>query len=368
MIGADYLENPGPHGGACTSCHAGNSAGATKEAAHTGLVHDPSAGEATACRGCHLDTIEKHAASLHGTQNGYQTMFDLRGAGPAGQVEAMFQARCASCHTSCGTCHISRPSAVKGGLVSGHRFRETPSMVDNCTACHGSRIGAEYRGENTLAGTPIPGDVHYRAGKNCMFCHDGAELHGDGTTPDLRYLAPGAPSCTDAGCHDDVENDSNSWHSAHGKSTAFAARLSCQVCHSQPYKNCYSCHVELDRQGLDHPSRIDFRIGRNAQPDFAGADIDYVVVRHIPIAPNSFEPWGVTQSSYGATPTWRYATPHNIAKRTSQAWPATYPEVPCFSACHEQEDLFLTADYLDTLSVLRPEEVEANRNVVVTLK
>ena len=317
MVTSDYLEQPGPHGGACVGCHAGHGDKSDKAEAHAGMVKDPSAGEAPACRECHAETVTKHAASLHGTQNGYATMFARRGAGPAGQVDAMFTARCASCHTSCGQCHISRPVAVEGGLVGGHKFRKTPSMVDNCTACHGSRIGAEFRGENRVDDRLLPGDAHYRAGKNCMFCHDGAELHGDGTTPDLRYEAPGAPVCTD--CHPDVNSDDNSWHAVHGRANS-GTFLACQVCHSQPYKNCYDCHVRTDSQGLEHPSVVDFRVGRNAAPS-ARRPWDLVVVRHIPIAPESFSAWGITQSSYDAEPTWRFATPHNIAKHTSQAWP-----------------------------------------------
>jgi thiosulfate/3-mercaptopyruvate sulfurtransferase len=294
-------------------------------------------------------------------------MFARRLAGPAGQVEAMYQDRCASCHTSCGTCHISRPSAVKGGLVAGHRFRATPSMVDNCTACHGSRIGAEYRGENSLNGAVIPADAHYRAGKNCMFCHTGTELHGEGTTPDLRYEAPGAPDCLD--CHPEAATDSeseNPWHSTHGPE-ASGSKLACQVCHSQPYKNCYQCHVQLDEQGLEFPSRIDFRIGRNAQPEHAG-DADYVLVRHIPIAPASFADWGVSLGNYTSEPTWRYATPHNLARRTSVAYPEGYPNTRCSSACHNRDEIRLTTAYLDSLQtqgVLVAEEKLANQHVVV---
>ena len=43
------------------------------------------------------------------------------------------------------------------------------------------------------------------------------------------------PRCEN--CHGGV---SNSYHNAHVD--GFASNLQCQVCHSQPYKNCTNCH------------------------------------------------------------------------------------------------------------------------------
>lgn len=353
-----------PHGGRCVSCHHGDDAASVKAVAHTGMIPDPSAGDAPACRECHADEVENHAASLHATQNGYHTMFDLRGAGPAGQVDAMFEARCASCHTTCGQCHISRPNSIGGGMVNGHQVLRRPSQQDNCTACHGSRVGNEFRGENKLGDTPIPADAHYLKLMNCGHCHDGAELHGDGATPDSRYHAPGAANCLD--CHPEVESDSNLWHSFHARATS-EEQLSCQVCHAQSYKNCYGCHVQVDSQGLRHPSRIDFRIGRNPAPD-AAHPWDWVVLRHIPIAEDTYAPWGITMSSYAALPTWRMATPHNIRKHTSHAYPSSGA---CSSACHDHEELFLTEAYIQTLieqGVMSTSEIEANQGVIATLR
>jgi hypothetical protein len=367
LVTGEYLGNPGPHGGSCSGCHGGRAHRSVKGEAHAGITRDPSAGPAPACRICHAAIVTRHAASLHGTQNGYQTMFALRGAQPAGQVSAMFAVRCASCHTSCGQCHVSRPDAAGGGLVSGHRFRRVPSMDDNCAACHSSRVGAEFRGENRVGDRLLPGDAHYLSGETCVFCHPGTELHGDGGTPSLRYEAPGAPSCTE--CHSEVETDDNNhWHVKHGRTTG-EPRLACQVCHSQPYRNCFDCHVGTGSQGLQHPSRIDFRIARNPART-ARRPWDLVVVRHVPVSPASFDAWGVSLGSYGAEPTWRFATPHNIARRTAQAWPEGYgnPGVSCGGGCHGRRELFLTPAYLDTLlqeGLLSPAEVPANQRLTV---
>lgn len=366
MVRADF---PGsnPHGSDCVTCHGGVNGRLTKEEAHAGMVADPSAGDASSCKQCHQGVFDKHAKSLHGTQNGYLTMFHRRGASPEGQVQSMFQARCSGCHTSCGQCHVSRPNAVKGGLVSGHKFLKTPSQSDNCTACHGSRIHDEFTGKNKFQNASVAADTHYLHLMNCFSCHTEQDAHGDGTTPATRYDVEGAPGCLD--CHPTVESDSNLWHTLHARNTS-QTRLQCQVCHSQPYKNCYSCHVKQDSQGIRFPSQIDFRIGRNPNVT-EKRPWDYVVLRHIPIAPDSFEPWGITITDYTAEPTWRFTTPHNIKKRTTQSYPDGYPDsATCSANCHGNEDLFLTEGYINSKiqeGVMVSEEVQANQPVVVTL-
>ena len=289
-------------------------------------------------------------ASLHTTQEGYFTAFMRRGGDADGDAyDSMFQSRCADCHSSCGQCHVSRPNAVGGGLTHGHAFRKTPSQTNQCTACHGSRIGDEFRGKNE----GIPPDVHYLDGMNCMDCHTGTELHGDGTTPAQRFANEAGPQCVD--CHENADSaDSDVMHH-----TLHAGTVSCQVCHSVTYKNCYSCHVERDSQGLRFPSEMDFRIGRNP----AVTDrhpYDYVLLRHIPIAPDTFEPWGLAMPDYAAASTWRMATPHNIQRNT--------PQTEACGNCHESLDLFLTADYISELmdrGLMVPEEVEANETALV---
>jgi len=107
------------------------------------------------------------------------------------------------------------------------------------------------------------------------------------------------------------------------------------------------------------PSRMDFRIGRNPNPTPA-RPWDYVVVRHVPIAPTSFLDWGVGLPEYAAAPTWRFATPHNIQKHT--------PQNASCEACHGARDLFLTPEYADTLvqeGLMFQEEIQANDGVFV---
>lgn len=337
----------------CTACHWGQDEAVDKDEAHAGMIVAPSTGEATACQACHAKETAAMPGSLHATQNGYHTAFAARGGDPQGdsQYQAMFGNLCSKCHTSCGQCHISRPVSVGGGLINGHDFRKTPSQTEQCIACHGSRIGAEFRGRNT----GIPADVHYLAGMNCMSCHDDVELHGDGTTPANRFANDAGPQCTN--CHDlEAESESSParlYHDEH------VDRVQCQVCHSVAYKNCYACHVELGEHGLRFPSQMDFRIGRNAKQS-EKRPYEYAVLRHVPVAPDTFEPWGIELPDYAAEPTWRLATPHNIQKNT--------PQTESCANCHGSLDLFLSLEYVAGLvqeGLMVSTEVEANEPVVV---
>lgn len=166
----------------------------------------------------------------------------------------------------------------------------------SCTACHGTRVGEEFRGMH--AG--IPADVHYNKGMQCVACHNADEVHTSSADSKHRY-DESLTQCED--CHQ-IGNE-NSYHAVHGN------KLSCQVCHSQPYKNCYSCHVGKESRGLTRPSEIDFKIGKNHLKS-ESRPYDYTVVRHVPIAPDSYDDWAPGQlSNFSALPTWKHATPHN---------------------------------------------------------
>ena len=88
---------------------------------------------------------------------------------------------------------------------------------------------------------------------------------------------------------------------------------------------------------------------------------DYVVLRHVPIAPTSFDDWEPNaMTAFASEPTWKYASPHNIRRET--------PQGTC-GGCHGNEELFLTVEYIQSLideGVMFSEEIEANDGVVVT--
>lgn len=356
---------------ACTTCHGGQSV-PDKEAAHEGLVADPSRDAEATCGECHPNVLAMNEHSLHNNMAGYWTVLEKRmgvtelteadAAEAHAAVGEMFNNHCASCHAGCGDCHVSQPGSVGGGLIDGHSFNATPSMTRNCTACHGSRVGNEYLGkhEGLLA------DVHFRQGRmSCVDCHSGAEMHGqtgkceqchtapEGATlppPNHRYDGAQSPRCETCHVTASVGTDGIEMHAAHG------GDLSCQVCHSISYTSCDGCHVQLSEDtGLPFfrtdGSYQTFLIGRNPRKSF-DRPYDYVPVRHVPIAEDSFAFYGPDLLPFfEALPTWAYATPHNIQRDT--------PQNASCEACHGNESLFLTADKV------APVELEANRAVIV---
>ncbi len=336
----------------CIACHQGRDGVLTKDQAHQGLVARPSADPDGVCKDCHALEMGRLAVSLHGGLWGEKNILAARHGAPdyeslpAG-VKAGYDRDCGGCHTSCGDCHVNRPPSVGGGFVAGHRFG-VPDMTENCTACHGSRVGAEYRGENAGIGA----DVHYvPGGKKCVFCHSKNELHGDYSRKQDRWSATFHPTCEK--CHGDAQAD-NAYHRRHW------GDLSCQTCHSQDYKSCNSCHAGT---GLAEPSFMAFKIGRNPIPD--RRSYRFVTLRHIPIAPDTYRDWGTAElPDFTVAPTWKYTAPHNIQRWTDRT---VVPEGgDCTTACHGSPDgvegFFLRQSDLDAMS---PAEAEANRDLIV---
>jgi hypothetical protein len=336
----------------CQGCHGGVQVD-DKEAAHEGVVKDPSFGPDSQCSMCHAEQAEPFQTSLHASQAGYFTSMAARGADVESEpIQEMFGNHCQSCHTTCGDCHIAQPDSVGGGLIDGHVFKKTPSLTRNCTACHGSRVGDDYLGKHE----DIPGDVHFRQGRmTCVACHDGGSLHSSATgegdeIADHRYDGPQMPACVS--CHDAVADGSDGV----AQHTMHQDKLSCQVCHSVSYTNCDNCHVEIsETSGKPFFSveehYLSFMIGRNPRQD-ENRPYEWVVLRHVPVAPDNYSFYGEDLTpDFDAMPTWVYTTPHNIQKNT--------PQNESCATCHGNADIFLTADKV------KPEELEANRDVIV---
>jgi thiosulfate/3-mercaptopyruvate sulfurtransferase len=329
----------------CITCHGGVS-GAGGMEAHEGVIRDPDSVET--CGPCHNEIAEADAGSLHSNLSGYWTVLAARSApDKMAQLEEMMDNHCVKCHTTCGQCHVSRPTNLGGGLSAGHEFKGIPPMNLTCTGCHGSRVENEYKGKNR----PVPADVHWiKNGMPCFDCHTADEMHGNVEAGDSRYDGPPSPGCQDADCHPGVApGDGVPNHTE----THFEA-VSCQVCHSTTYKNCYSCHVSQE-EGVAifkiEPSVMGFEIGYNPIQS-EDRPWKYVPLRHVPVDPESFAYYGEDLlPNFAALPTWKYATPHNIQRNT--------PQTETCDACHGNAELFLTAD--DVL----PEELDANQDVIV---
>lgn len=330
----------------CVTCHGGNGASGKKEEAHEGVLREPIS--ATACGDCHPDTVEHDADSLHSTLQGYHTVLEQRTTDETLEVimEEAFGNHCGSCHTSCGQCHVSRPTNLGGGLTAGHEFKGIPPMNLTCTGCHGSRVEMEYKGRNE----GIPADLHWtQVGMPCFDCHTADEMHGNlGYEPDHRYDGPPTPACTD--CHPKVVEDPDIMeHRIHTEDVA------CQVCHVAEYKNCYSCHVQKSEEGTPffkiEPSVMEVKIGYNPIQS-EERPWKWVTLRHVPIDPETFAYYGENLlPNFDNRPTWFYATPHAIQRVAPQA-------EECDN-CHGNTELFLTEDDL------LPYEIEANQDVVV---
>lgn len=78
----------------------------------------------------------------------------------------------------------------------------------------------------------------------------------------------------------------------------------------------------------------------------------YVPVRHVPVAPTSYEFYGENLlRNFDVLPTWVYTTPHNIQRNT--------PQNASCEACHTNPEIFLTADKVQAV------EQNANASVIV---
>ncbi len=335
----------------CTTCHGGTSGTDDIEAAHEGMVPDPD--QVETCGTCHAETVNNFTEnSLHWDLGGYMTVLQERSDEEhMPQLLEAYDNHCASCHSSCGQCHISRPAANGGGLLDGHVFKGTPPPYSTCTGCHGSRVESEFKGKNTdKEENRYPADVHYNpGGMNCNDCHAADEMHGTAGDVEHRYEGAVVPSCTDEGCHEGVASSDIPQHSE-----GHLAQLSCQVCHTISYKNCYNCHVQQSDEGVPFfkidESQMGVQIGLN--PIRTGdRPWKYVPVRHVPIARDSFAYYGEDLlPNFDSRPTWTYATPHTIQRVTPQNQGCD---------CHSNLDLFLTADDVE------PDELEANQAIIV---
>lgn len=310
----------------CTGCHNGKDKTADKEKAHSGdFISHPSAEYETKCAACHKSVTDNFKNSIH---NGYGqkrkvTMrsglsgpdeFDKL---PAHQIEG-YTNNCATCHGTCGNCHVVRPALGGGGLANGHSFSKTPDMVGICVTCHSSRGGHAFMG----VASGMQPDTHLKKMNfKCTSCHSGSELHGSSEMVIQRYAYKELPTCDK--CHPGKQS-SNMYHSIHYDD------FNCQVCHSQNYNNCGSCHVH--GEGARIPSYMDFKIAMNPIPDIkTGYRVS--LVRRTLAAPDNWEKYGVSQyANFDVFPTYNYTTPHNILKWTERTQVAE--GASCSANCH----------------------------------
>ncbi|MHC1706411.1 MAG: hypothetical protein AB9842_02690 [Bacteroidales bacterium] len=357
--GYNAFKNSGHYNLGCVGCHGGVDNTADKNEAHSGdFVRHPSVLYETTCKACHNAIVTNFKTSLHNgfgqkrkvaIRSGFSGSDDFDQL-PAHQIEG-YNKNCATCHASCGDCHIVRPTIGGGGLSSGHNFNKTPDMINICVTCHVSRGGHAYLG--VASGTKA--DVHLtQAGFKCMNCHSGEELHGDGVKVEQRYAYSKLPKCDS--CHTGISN-SNTYHTAH------YSDFNCQVCHSQVYNNCGSCHIH--GAGARIPAYMGFKIASNPIPDLK-IGFDFTLVRRTLAAPDNWMEYGVPQyANFDALPTYNYTSPHNILRWTAR----TDVEVgsACYSNCHirNESGVFVNKELYLFQEDLLPWEVGATSHITV---
>jgi thiosulfate/3-mercaptopyruvate sulfurtransferase len=328
MGGAGYqaFKESGHYKVGCTGCHNGKDNTSDKVKAHgADFISHPSASYETKCAACHQQISANFKNSIHngfGQKRKVTMRSGLSGPDefdklPAHQIEG-YTNNCATCHGTCGNCHVVRPALGGGGLANGHAFTRKPDMVSTCVTCHSSRGGHAYMG--VASGTQP--DVHLKkAGFKCMDCHTGGELHGSNERAIQRYAYKELPTCDK--CHAGKQN-SNMYHSVH------YSDFNCQVCHSQNYNNCGSCHVH--GEGARIPSYLDYKIALNPIPDIK-TGFKFSLVRRTLAAPDNWERFGVSEyANFDIFPTYNYTTPHNILRWTDRTRVAE--GASCSANCH----------------------------------
>ena len=314
----------------CTGCHNGVGDTGNKEEAHSGdWIASPSMFYEEECATCHQEISDNFATSLHngtGQKRKVAIRSGLSGADefdqlPAHQIAA-YDAKCAICHGTCGNCHVVRPASGGGGLANGHNFNKTPDMLNVCVTCHTSRGGHAYLGQDPST----KADVHLtESGFECLACHDGMEIHGDGNPVDQRYAYNELPECEM--CHSGLER-ANNYHTMH------YGDFNCQVCHSQDYNNCGACHIKDGHAEV--PSYMDFKIALNPIPDVKSEFEKFVLVRRTLAHPDNWVGYGedLAYSNFDALPTYNFTTPHNILRWTDRTEGGT----TCSSNCHIRQE------------------------------
>ena len=312
LVDEAFLEDPNHGDIGCEVCHGGDPENTDYDKAHQGVDLEPSFPAPGVCADCHDDVAENYATSLHYTVRGLRQGLDRRADSDPDKRRELFGAfgNCARCHSTCGQCHVGRPIQVGGGLKNGHMFSAELDMDETCARCHGSGV-AEFQGKADEAILP---DLHFSEAEfTCMDCHSKEELHGDGNTYSDRYHMESSPSCLD--CHEEIYDDDAENKKTH---TMHKDRVSCQVCHSQAYTNCTSCHLDTPWTEDKYTSRMDFKIGYNPNPDEKHPE-KFVLLRQTPITRDMFEKVAPgALSNFDQAPTWAMATPHNIQRQTPQ--------------------------------------------------
>lgn len=165
-------------------------------------------------------------ASLHYTSRGMGYWYDKDHGGLETVTGVPYsELSCKNCHVvSCDDCH---KTDVKGKAAYSTKVARDQTV---CLKCH-AREAAVMKIDKSQDHE----DVHVLAGKQCMDCHTGSDVHGDGTEyTSMKQV--GAVSARCEGCHEEIARTTS--HTVHG------GKLDCSACHVRQVVSCTNCHFE----------------------------------------------------------------------------------------------------------------------------
>ncbi len=169
-----------------------------------------------------------YSKSLHYDAHGMAYWYSKEQGGIEKLTEIPYEKLpCSHCHIlSCDKCHKTKEN---GKLV--YSVKIAKNMKKNCLRCH----ARERAILGLMKKTGIP-DVHFSKGMNCVSCHSGKDIHGDGK----RYVSmrePGAINVKCENCHkNNVPNTIS--HTIH------KGKLDCTACHVAQTITCANCHMD----------------------------------------------------------------------------------------------------------------------------
>jgi hypothetical protein len=165
-------------------------------------------------------------SSLHHTSRGMGFWYDKKNGGLEAVTGVPYsELGCKNCHVaSCDGCHRT--------VVDGKAVYSTKAATDQglCLKCH-AREAAMMKTDKAQNHE----DVHFSRGMQCMNCHTGSDVHGDGTEYASMKQA-GAVGAKCETCHPKLTQTRS--HTVH------SGKLDCKACHVRQVVSCTNCHFE----------------------------------------------------------------------------------------------------------------------------
>jgi hypothetical protein len=165
-------------------------------------------------------------SSLHFTAGGMGYWYDAKNGGLETVTGVPYsELGCKNCHVaSCDDCHKTE---VAGKAVYSTKVAKDQALCLKCHAREASMMKVDKAQNHE--------DVHVLAGMQCMDCHTGSDVHGDGTQhASMKQVGVVSAKCET--CHEKISQTVS--HTVHG------GKLDCNACHVRQVVSCTNCHFE----------------------------------------------------------------------------------------------------------------------------